>query len=177
MAWWRADRWRCRRAHVRGRVTTWKQLSEAAKGVAPSLSHTHTMPACRAIPLGRVLVSLYEWAWWYLSMRLGGVGALLVPTCCSPPFNSARARLKYMPRWGPSELPATQIKTPYILQTVLYHSTVPLSCSCVQSRHHSLLALTGNSKCLACYELDSSSGGLWHGSMRSSTTGCFSCTK
>jgi hypothetical protein len=35
MAWWRADQWRCRRAHVRGRVTTWKQLSKAGKRRGP----------------------------------------------------------------------------------------------------------------------------------------------
>ena len=85
---------------------------------------------CRAIPPGRVLVSLYEWAWWYLSMRLGGE---LGHCWCLPallPHSIPHARaLNTCPGGAPPNYRQhPKRKTPYILQTVLYYCTMFMCC-------------------------------------------------
>lgn len=74
MAWWRADQWRCRRAHVRGRVTTWMEAAVEGRESSLSLSLQYYIPI--AIPLGRILARISITV--EVSFNEIGEGALLV---------------------------------------------------------------------------------------------------
>lgn len=77
MAWWRADQWRCRRAHVRGRVTTWMEAAvEGRERGGPGSLSLSLQYIPIAIPLGRILARISITV--EVSFNEIGEGALLV---------------------------------------------------------------------------------------------------
>jgi hypothetical protein len=120
MAWWRADQWRCRRAHVRGRVTTWKQLSKAGKRRGPvslfSPSHKPvTVPCHTSRP----------------HTTRSTTGACL-PAVLPPPHSIPHARaLNTCPGGARPELPATSQQ-----QKKTFTTFFRPNCTTVQCLYH-----------------------------------------
>lgn len=139
MAWWRADQWRCRRAHVRGRVTTWKQLSKAGKRRGPvslfSPSHKPVTVPChtsRPHTTRSILTpGVGGRGGRELGARTTATGACL-PAVLPPPHSIPHARaLNTCPGGARPELPATSQQ-----QKKTFTTFFRPNCTTVQCLYH-----------------------------------------